>query len=55
MKVTASAVQLVRNRIRRPRTRKGWLITSVVVAASVAVKLILGAGVILFIVHALSP
>ena len=40
--------------IRRPRTLKGWLITVAAVAASVALKLTIGAGVILFLAHALS-
>ncbi len=37
--------------VRRPRTRKGWLITVATVVVSVAIKVTIGASVVLFIVH----
>lgn len=40
--------------VRRPRTPKGWLATVAIVALSVAVKLTIGASVILFLVHHLT-
>ena len=40
--------------VRRPRTPKGWLTTVAIVALSVAVKLTIGASVILFLVHHLT-
>jgi hypothetical protein len=40
--------------IRRPRTRRGWLITIAVSGAILAVKLIVGLGVLALIVHLLT-
>jgi hypothetical protein len=41
--------------IRRPRTRRGWFITVATVAASMVVKLTIGAVVILFLAYAPVP
>jgi hypothetical protein len=40
--------------IRRPRTRRGWLITIAVSGAILAFKLILGLSVLALIVHLLT-
>ena len=40
--------------IRRPRTRRGWLTTIAVSGAFLALKLILGIGVIAVVVHLLT-
>jgi len=40
--------------IRRPRTRRGWLITIAASGAILALKLILGIGVITLVVHLLT-
>jgi hypothetical protein len=40
--------------IRRPRTRRGWLITIAASAAILALKLILGLGVLAVVVHLLT-
>jgi hypothetical protein len=40
--------------IRRPRTRRGWLITIAVGGAILAVKLTVGIGVLALIVHLLT-
>jgi hypothetical protein len=40
--------------IRRPRTRRGWLITIVAGGAILALKLILGLGVLAVMVHLLT-
>jgi hypothetical protein len=40
--------------IRRPRTRRGWLITIAASAAILALKLTLGLGVLALIVHLLT-
>ena len=41
-------------RIRRPRTRRGWLITIVASGAILALKLTLGLGVLTLVVHLLT-
>jgi hypothetical protein len=41
-------------RIRRPRTRRGWLITVAASAAIIALKLTLGLGVLAVVVHLLT-
>jgi hypothetical protein len=41
-------------RIRRPTTRRGWLITIAVSGAILALKLILGLGVLALVVHLLT-
>ncbi len=40
--------------IRRPRTRRGWLITIAVSVAILALKLTIGIGVIALVVHLLT-
>jgi hypothetical protein len=40
--------------IRRPRTWRGWLITIVVGGVIVALKLILGLGLLVLVVHLLT-
>jgi hypothetical protein len=40
--------------IRRPRTRRGWLIAIAVSGAILALKLILGIGVLALVVHLLT-
>jgi hypothetical protein len=40
--------------IRRPRTRRGWLITIAASGAILVLKLILGIGVITLVVHLLT-
>jgi hypothetical protein len=40
--------------IRRPRTRRGWLITIAVSGAVLALKLTLGLGVLALVVHLLT-
>ena len=40
--------------IRRPRTRRGWLITIAASGAILAVKLTLGLGVLALVVHLLT-
>ncbi|MDX6395209.1 MAG: hypothetical protein QOJ73_6272 [Streptosporangiaceae bacterium] len=40
--------------IRRPRTRRGWLITIAASGAILALKLILGLGVLALLVHLLT-
>jgi hypothetical protein len=40
--------------IRRPRTRRGWLITIAASGAILALKLILGLGVLVLVVHLLT-
>jgi len=40
--------------IRRPRTRRGWLITIAVSGAILALKLILGIGALAVVVHLLT-
>jgi hypothetical protein len=40
--------------IRRPRTRRGWLITIVASGAILALKLTLGLGVLALVVHLLT-
>ena len=40
--------------IRRPRTRRGWLIAIAVGGAMIALKLILGLGVLALVVHLLT-
>jgi hypothetical protein len=39
--------------LRRPATRRGWLITVALAGAALAVKLILGLGVALLLLHRL--
>jgi hypothetical protein len=39
--------------LRRPATRRGWLITVALAGAALAVKLILGLGVVLLLLHRL--
>ena len=41
-------------RIRRPRTRRGWLITTGGIGAILALKLILVLGVLALVVHLLT-
>jgi hypothetical protein len=41
-------------RIRRPRTRRGWLITIAASGAILALKLALGLGVLALVVHLLT-
>jgi hypothetical protein len=36
---------------RLPRTRRGWLISVAVASAAVVVKLIIGAGLVLLLLH----
>ncbi len=43
-----------RKHIRRPRTRRGWLITIAAGGAILALKLALGLGVLALIVHLLT-
>jgi hypothetical protein len=43
-----------RKRIRRPRTRRDWLITIAVGGAILALKLTLGIGVLALVVHLLT-
>jgi hypothetical protein len=43
-----------RRLIRRPRTRRGWLITIAVSGAILALKLTLGLGVLALVVHLLT-
>jgi hypothetical protein len=40
-----------RTRWRTPRTRRGWLITIAVASAALAVKLIIGVGVVLLLLR----
>jgi hypothetical protein len=40
--------------IRRPRTRRGWLITIATGSAILALKLALGLGVLVLVVHLLT-
>jgi hypothetical protein len=40
--------------IRRPRTRRGWLITIAVSVAIIALKLTLGLGVLALVIHLLT-
>jgi hypothetical protein len=40
--------------IRRPRTRRGWLITIAISGAILALKLTLGLGVLALVVHLLT-
>jgi len=40
--------------IRRPRTRRGWLITIAVSAAILALKLAVGVGLVALVVHLLT-
>jgi hypothetical protein len=41
-------------RIRRPRTRRGWLITIAAGGAILALKLALGLGILALVVHLLT-
>jgi hypothetical protein len=45
--------RLTRMPVRRPATRRGWLITVALAGAALAVKLILGLGVALLLLHRL--
>ncbi len=43
-----------RQHIRRPRTRRGWLVTIAASGAILALKLTLGLGVLALVVHLLA-
>lgn len=44
-------LRLTRGPWRRPATRRGWLITIALAGVAIAVKLILGLGVALLLLH----